>query len=38
VRSPEGQIVEVTSVAFSGDGQTLISGGGAGLRIWQVKR
>lgn len=38
VRSPQGQIVAVNSLAFSGDGQILISNAGVGLRIWQVKR
>ncbi|MBD2181436.1 trypsin-like peptidase domain-containing protein [Planktothrix sp. FACHB-1355] len=38
VRDRQGQIASVNSLAFSNDGQILISNAGASLRIWQVKR
>ena len=38
VRSVQRQFIPVTSLAFSNDGQTLISTAGANLMIWQVTK
>ncbi|MCL1471867.1 trypsin-like peptidase domain-containing protein [Argonema antarcticum] len=37
-RNSQRQLVSVNSLAFSGDGQILISNADVGIRIWQVKR
>jgi WD40 repeat protein len=34
VRAPQGQLLDLTSAAFGVYRQTLVSGHGAGLRIW----